>query len=155
MMQRNDNAAPVIRRALAGDCEGLGRISVQAFSQPMSSAEFERELSVRFSLILIAEVNGALAGFINIWRVCGEADLNNIAVDTAYRRRGIGQALLDAGIRECSDCSVMTLEVRRSNSAAIAFYEKNGFEFIGVRKDFYEKPQEDAAIYKKALKGQE
>ena len=52
---------------------------------------------------------------------------------------------------ECSACGSITLEVRESNAAAIAFYRKNGFVPVGRRKGFYEKPVEDALIYKREL----
>lgn len=141
-----------IRPAAPDDCAALAFISAQAFSQPMSESEFLRELEVGFSLTLVAIVDGEAAGFINIWRVCGEADLNNIAVLEKHRRKGIGQALLDEGLAACKDCAGMTLEVRRSNKGAIAFYEKNGFVLLGERKGFYDKPAEDALIYKRELK---
>ena len=140
-----------IRRAEKKDCKALAAISAQAFTQPMSEAEFGRELDTKFSRTLIAETGGDIVGFINIWLISGEADLNNIAVIPKYRRLGVGQALLSHGIKACDGCSVITLEVRPSNTAAVAFYEKNGFKLVGYRKAFYEKPTEDAAMYKKVL----
>ena len=141
----------LIRRAEPADCAALAKISAEAFSQPMSEAEFKRELEAAFSITLAAVQGKEVVGFINLWQVCGEADLNNIAVLKAYRRAGLGQALLDAGVLECSGCGSITLEVRESNAAAIAFYRKNGFVPVGRRKGFYEKPAEDAIIYKREL----
>ena len=140
-----------VRKAAEGDCKALAAISAEAFSQPMSENEFKRELETKFSRTLIAETGGEIAGFINIWLISGQADLNNIAVAKKFRRMKIGRALLFEGLRECEGCSVMTLEVRPSNTAAVAFYEKNGFKLVGYRKAFYEKPTEDAAMFKKVL----
>ena len=148
MMQRADI---VVRQAAPADCVRLSEISAQAFSQPMTTSEFERELSLSFSHTLLVQADGKTVGFVNVWSVYGEADLNNIAVDSAFRRMGLGQALLDAALELCHGCGSITLEVRASNSAAIAFYEKNGFTPLGRRKDFYEKPTEDALIYQKSL----
>lgn len=140
-----------IREAERNDCKALAEISKQAFTQPMSENEFGRELDTAFSKTLIAETGGDIVGYINIWLISGEADLNNIAVIPKYRRLGVGQVLLSEGIKKCEGCSVITLEVRPSNTAAVAFYEKNGFKLVGYRKAFYEKPMEDAAMYKKVL----
>ena len=136
-----------IRKAEIGDCAALARLSAEAFSQPMSDREFARELDVSFSHTLVACVCGVPVGFINIWLTGGNADLNNIAVSSDHRHKGIGQGLLDKALTLCEGLDTMTLEVRRSNAAAIAFYEKNGFEAVGTRKNFYERPVEDALIY--------
>ena len=140
-----------IRKAEEKDCKALAAISAEAFTQPMSEAEFGRELATKFSRTLIAETGGDIVGFINIWLISGEADLNNIAVLKKFRRMKVGQALLVHGLRDCEGCSVVTLEVRPSNTAAVAFYENNGFKLVGYRKAFYEKPTEDAAMFKKVL----
>jgi len=78
----------------------------------------------------------------------GQASINNIAVAEPYRRAGVGGALLAALIsrarREGAD--EVFLEARISNANAIAFYEKRGFTRIGVRRNFYARPREDAAV---------
>ncbi len=140
-----------VTAAKKADCKALADISARAFSQPMSEKEFERELDVNFSRTLAAFLDGETAGFINIWIVGGNADLNNIAVKKEYRRMGLGQMLLDSALALCKECESMTLEVRVSNTAAIAFYKKNGFELIGRRRDFYSYPTEDALIYRREI----
>ena len=65
-----------IRKAEEKDCKALAAISAEAFTQPMSEAEFGRELATKFSRTLIAETGGDIVGFINIWLISGEADLN-------------------------------------------------------------------------------
>ena len=69
-----------VRMAEPADCKALADISAQAFTQPMSEGEFGRELETKFSRTLIAETGGDVVGYINIWLISGEADLNNIAV---------------------------------------------------------------------------
>ena len=65
-----------------------------------------------------------------------------------FRKAGLGQKLLEAGIQEAAAKGVerILLEVRQSNKAAIRLYEKNGFQTIGLRKSYYTKPVEDAIL---------
>ena len=66
-----------------------------------------------------------------------------------FRRRGIAQAMINAALGECGECSSLTLEVRVSNQPAITLYEKLGFSQVGRRRNFYENPREDAFIMTK------
>ena len=80
-----------------------------------------------------------------------EGDIGNVAVAPDSRRRGIGAALLKALFAESErrGAAVLQLEVRESNLAARRLYEKNGFEIVGKRKNYYEKPAEDAILMSK------
>lgn len=75
-------------------------------------------------------------------------EIINIGVGTELRRRGIGRRLLDEVRQrvERFDLHKVFLEVRKGNRTARAFYEKYGFVVVGERKNFYEKPTEDAEI---------
>ena len=82
----------------------------------------------------------------------GEADMMNVAVSPAYRRQGIGRALVLAlceALKTRMQATVLTLEVRDSNAAAIALYQGFGFEEVGRRKNYYDLPKEDALILTK------
>ena len=76
--------------------------------------------------------------------VCGEAEITNVAVSDAYRRRGIGGMLIEAIL--ALDAERVLLDVRASNTAARGLYEKYGFQVDGIRKGFYAKPKEDAVL---------
>lgn len=89
--------------------------------------------------------NGEAAGFISVWCVCGEAEINNIGVVDKFRRLGIAKALFDRAYN-AAKAEKWYLEVRSSNSAAISFYEKLGFEQVGLRKNFYTSPTENAIL---------
>ena len=95
-----------------------------------------------------------VAGYIGSQTVLGEADMMNVAVSPAYRRQGIGRALVLAlceALKTQMQATVLTLEVRDSNAAAIALYEDLGFTQIGLRKNYYQHPKEDARILRKDL----
>ena len=89
-----------------------------------------------------------IVGFSAFYRVDGEAELWNIAVAPAHRRRGIARALLDEAFRRLVDAGAhrVFLEVRESNLAAVELYHSLGFVPLSRRKDYYQHPKEDALI---------
>jgi ribosomal-protein-alanine acetyltransferase len=102
-------------------------------------------------IVLIAETNGQICGFL-VARIAGdEAEILNTAIDTAHRREGTGTALLEAAISAAQAHNVKSiyLEVRESNFAAISFYRQHGFETTAVRRGYYSSPTENAVVMKK------
>ncbi|MCD7845737.1 MAG: ribosomal protein S18-alanine N-acetyltransferase [Oscillospiraceae bacterium] len=97
---------------------------------------------------IVAAEGDAVLGYAVLSTVLDEASLDKIAVAPASRRQGIGEALLHAVIARCraQGMATLTLEVRASNQAAIALYENARFASVGRRKNYYEKPREDAII---------
>jgi ribosomal-protein-alanine N-acetyltransferase len=96
-----------------------------------------------------AETSGEpIVGFVGIWLALDEAHIVTIAVRESHRGRGIGELLLIAAIAlaTLNDQEVVTLEVRASNQAAQALYEKYGFRKVGVRHRYYSDNHEDAVI---------
>jgi ribosomal-protein-alanine N-acetyltransferase len=89
-----------------------------------------------------------IVGLVGFWIMAGEAHITTIGVREAYRRQGIGELLLLSAIELATmrHAQVTTLEVRASNSAAIALYEKYGFTKTGVRRGYYTDNREDAVI---------
>lgn len=133
--------------------DAVAQIEAECFSQPWSQDAFVAELSNPAAVTFVADVDGEIAGFINLGVVLDEATVNNIAVKQGYRRRGIGRALMTAAIDYCrkNRLSVLMLEVRQSNRAAIALYERFGFQAVGIRKRFYDQPEEDAVLMNKNI----
>ncbi|MBO5574804.1 MAG: ribosomal protein S18-alanine N-acetyltransferase [Ruminococcus sp.] len=129
------------------------QIAAECFSQPWSEKTFCEELSNSNAHTYVAYENGEAAGFLSVWEVCGAVDVNNIAVREKFRRRGIARALIEKMLSELGAVQSITLEVRKSNTAAIALYEGFGFEKAGERRGFYSKPTEDAIIMTKVLNG--
>lgn len=135
-----------IREMTAEDCGRLAALDRTIFSEPLSEQGFMRELSNVNSTTFVAEADEKIVGYCNLWNICGEVTLNNIAVDASLRGEGIGSRLLEAALTRFLGCDFITLEVRKSNSAAIAMYEKYGFIKVGERKNFYRLPDEDAVL---------
>jgi ribosomal-protein-alanine N-acetyltransferase len=100
---------------------------------------------------VIAELNGQICGFL-VARITGdEAEILNAAVDPAHRRKGIGSALLTTAISsaQAQNAKTIYLEVRESNSAAVSFYQRHGFEKTAQRRGYYSSPTENAVVMKK------
>lgn len=128
----------------------IARLEAECFSQPWSENALSEELKNENSHFLAA-VSDRVLGYIGVQEICGEAYITNVAVFGEYRKEGIGRKLLNeacSGAKE-RGCEFITLEVRESNSAAIALYESEGFEKAGVRKNFYSSPTENGIIYTK------
>lgn len=102
-------------------------------------------------LTALESESGALCGIGCLYCVAGEAELQNLAVMPAYRRRGVAQALLTALFAEARkrNCESVFLEVAAGNEAAQTLYRKNGFVPVGRRPGFYR--GEDAVLMKKGL----
>lgn len=89
-----------------------------------------------------------IAGFASLWIIADEAHLSNIAVRESYQRQGIGELLLLSAIDLAVELKshIITLEVRASNTAAQALYQKYGFNQVGLRRGYYMDNKEDAIL---------
>ena len=121
------------------------------FSDPWSENSVASELKNPLSLWLVAVEGDRLAGYIGSQSVEGEADVMNVAVHPDFRRRGIAEELCLRLVTILNERNIhsLTLEVRASNAAAIALYEKLGFTLVGRRPNYYRHPKEDAHIMRK------
>ena len=121
-----------------------------------SPASFEAALAEPHALLFAAWAGNILAGYGIAYRMMDEAEILNIAVLPEYRRQGIGAALLSRLLTPTSDAAPCRtfLEVRRSNAAAIALYGSFGFQTVGVRRNYYVNPREDALLMMREPAGQ-
>jgi ribosomal-protein-alanine N-acetyltransferase len=129
----------------------VAELEKQNFSEPWPEIAVRSELTNKLALWLVAVEDGVVAGYVGSQTVLQEADMMNIAVADTHRRRGIARLLVEELIRQL-DAYQLTLEVRASNAPAIALYEKLGFTQVGLRKNYYHKPKEDALILRKEWK---
>jgi len=123
------------------------------FSDPWSVSSIIAELHNPLSTWLVSEEDGVVTGYIGAQSVPPEADVMNIAVAPDSRGKGLGAQLLHAmtALLHRQGIKALFLEVRPSNSAAIALYERYGFAQVGRRPKYYVNPPEDALILRKEL----
>ena len=129
----------------------IAQLEKICFSDPWSERSIASELDNKLAFWLVATEGETVAGYIGSQTVMDETDMMNVAVHPDFRRRGIAEALV-TGLVEAlktkgSHC--LTLEVRASNDPAKALYEKLGFTQVGLRKNYYRNPKEDACILRK------
>jgi [ribosomal protein S18]-alanine N-acetyltransferase len=145
----------VMRPARAEDIAEIARIERGSFADPWSEESFRRILGGRstiFQVLAIGSEN-VVAGYIIAFVIGPDAELLNVAVDPAHRRRGLAGGMLDAVLVQLGHNGVRTafLEVRESNTAARALYGSRGFEEIGRRRNYYRRPVEDALVMRRQL----
>ena len=141
----------IIENMTAAHVSQIAELEKLCFSDPWSEKSIETELSCRLSVWLVALEGEQVVGYVGSQTVIDESDMMNIAVHPDFRRRGIAEALvaeLEAALRQRGS-HALTLEVRDSNAPAIALYEKLGFVQVGLRKNYYRNPKEDARILRK------
>ena len=139
----------IIRRMTFEDVKSVAQIEAECFSMPWSETSFEDSLAREDTVFLVC-VDEEVVGYIGMYLSFEEGEITNVAVTPSYRQRGCGNLLMEAVKKEAKarNAECVILEVRVSNEPAISLYKKNGFEEIGIRKNFYEHPNEDAIIMK-------
>lgn len=124
------------------------------FSTPWSEKALNEFIKYETNKILVASKDGLVTGYITYSTVLDEVQIANIAVHPDFRKMGIGQKLLDVllEISQKEDAAIITLEVRESNIPAVSLYKKCGYEVVGVRKNYYTNPTENAILMNLYLK---
>jgi [ribosomal protein S18]-alanine N-acetyltransferase len=137
-----------IRSAAPADAGSLVAIERRAFSDPWSEGSFREALSSPWTFGLVADTSRGVAGYLIGREVAGTGEVLNLAVAPEFRRRGIGGALLGAGLVAFRRRKVdeVFLEVRESNISAQALYIGHGFRPVGQRASYYRNPREDALV---------
>lgn len=138
----------MIRRMKEADIPGAARLEKNCFSVPWSEENLRQSFLNPEYLFLVAEEDGEVVGYAGLFRVLDEGDITNIVIDETYRGRGLGKKLTETLLLEGEKSGIraFTLEVRAGNERAIHIYEQLGFVQEGIRRNFYEKPVEDALI---------
>ncbi len=136
------------RSMVPADLDEVMAIERTSFRHPWSSNFFLEELQVACARSILAQVNDKIVGYVLFWLLPDAVDIHNIAVHTEFRRKRIGQSLLQHVLEQARNrsSSRVTLEVRVSNIAAQKLYESVGFVSQGLRKGYYSDDGEDAVI---------
>lgn len=146
----------IIRKTQAADIDIIYYIKKEQFSNPWKKKVFYDELNNDLSYFYVAEDTSLneIIGYIIFWVIQETIELHDIAVTEKYKKRGIASRLMCFMLETAHARKVeeIFLEVRQSNAAAIALYEKYNFKKIDVRKNYYTEPVEDAAVYALYLK---
>ena len=145
-----------LRAADASDALALARVHAAAFDAPWPPEAFAALMDSP-GVFALAMVNQAPVGLILMRAIAGEAEVLTLAVEPAHRRRGVARALLDAGLVQATAAGAETafLEVAADNAAAIALYRAAGFETVGRRAAYYQRPggsTADALVLSRALR---
>ena len=143
-----------LRPMTEADLPRIHRIELASYEHPWSRGNFADSLSAGYSM-WVREAGGEIIGYYALMAAAGEAHLLNLTIAPMWRRRGLGRDLLEHCLaRACDHCAAsLFLEVRTSNTAAIALYHSSGFVDLAVRRGYYpaREGREDALIMKKDL----
>ena len=133
-----------IEKARPQHIEALAALEKECFSDPWPQGMLGRMLD-KFTVALEGE---SLAGYIVLSTVLDEGNIDNVAVSPEFRRSGVADALVRDAVARSRELGLafLMLEVRAGNEPAIALYRKHGFLEVGRRKNYYEKPREDAIL---------
>lgn len=117
------------------DADAVERVEKASFSVPWSRKDFWEHAANERTYYLLALDNEDVVGYAGTWILEDEAQITNVAVSPEYRGRKIGAGLMEHLIKEAKrrGATRMTLEVRPSNTTALALYKKFGFKDCGHR----------------------
>ncbi|MEW6214899.1 MAG: ribosomal protein S18-alanine N-acetyltransferase [Nitrospirota bacterium] len=137
-----------IRKMHTSDIPGVLNIERISFTTPWTETAFLKEIHNLYSIIKVAILGEAIIGYVCANYIINEGHILNLAVHPNFRRCGIATKLVKEVLDELKEkgCRSLYLEVRVSNLGARKFYECLGFRVVGVRRDYYILPDEDAVI---------
>ena len=137
-----------VRYMCEKDLEQVSEIEKEVFSIPWSLEAFQNSLLLKHTIYLVAAEGDKVLGYCGMYHVMNEGEIVNVAVAPEFRRQQVAKKLLEFLFFESVKCDIdnFFLEVRESNAPAIGLYESFGFEQVGIRKNFYEQPRENAIV---------
>ena len=137
----------------ADHLEELEKLERICFSRPWSRMMLAEELENQCAAFLVAQdsITQQVMGYAGLLVMADEGYITNVAVFPEFRRQGVAAKLIAVfeNFARGNKLAFLTLEVRPSNTAAIALYKGFGFEEVGRRKNYYDLPKEDALILTK------
>ena len=143
----------LIGKLQKNDAPCVAKIERECFSVPFSESDILSYLENPIWRFLAAKISEAVVGYISYTVILDECQIVNVATSPSFRKMGIGSKIIEAFLCELKSEGVKSafLEVRESNLPAINLYKKFGFLEIGVSKNHYSKPTENAILMKIVL----
>ncbi len=147
-----------LRPGTADDIAQLAELEAKYMPSPWTAKHFEDELEKPYSFMLVLtddETDAKVSAYVVCRILFEDAHILNILVTPELRRQSVGRGLIQAVKREAmrKQCKSISLEVRKSNEAAVFLYQKEGFIVTQIRKQFYSNG-EDAYIMGLSLEGE-
>ena len=141
------------REMLVEDLDQVVDIEQNLFSVPWTKEGFLTYLMKKDTMFFVVEEKERILGYCSMMTVLDEGDILNVAVRSDRQKEGIGQFLVDSMLRmaEMQGIRLVHLEVRQGNGTARRLYQRLGFKEDGLRRDYYEKPVENAVLMTKTM----
>ncbi|KAF0226414.1 MAG: ribosomal-protein-alanine N-acetyltransferase [Erysipelotrichaceae bacterium] len=144
----------MIRIMVLDDLESILDLEHQLFSSPWTIENYHFELMQNpFGHYVVLDEEG-IKGYLGLWIHDDAMQITTLGVDLQVQNRGYGKKLLEYALLKATQegVSVITLEVRVSNTKATHLYESAGFRQITIRRDYYSHPDEDAVLMLKQMR---
>ena len=141
-----------IRNIEKNDIPRLVLLEEELLKETVGEEMLAAELHNTFARFYVATFNDMVIGYLSCWMVEDTVDIINVVIDKNYQHQGFGQALFSKMEEEAklNSCSNIMLEVKETNLNAIKFYQKQGYEQISIRKNYYQ-DHTNALIMKKVI----
>lgn len=138
----------VIKPLTEEDVDAVCVLEEEAFSMPWHKESFLEMINNKDACYLVGLWEEEVVASCGLRNIVGDGEITNVVTKAAMRGKGVAKQMLLRLMEEGVKMGVeaFTLEVRKSNTPAIHLYESLGFVTEGIRKNFYEEPQEDALI---------
>ena len=151
--EREKQARTVVRGTVMEDAAAIAEMEHQIFTDAWSEKSVLDTMSQKNAVCLTAEKAGRIIGYVLAYTAADEAEIARIAVTEEFRRQGAARAVMQELEAVCSKNGIrrLLLDVRESNQGARTFYTDMGFREDGVRRQFYENPQEDGILMSREL----
>lgn len=135
----------MIRKAIKSDVDVINKLGDKLHNNFESTYHIESEIDSSIAIVMVAEENNSVVGYLYALDFEDNIDLLSIYVDEDYRLNHIGYKLLNELQKKCKD-ETITLEVSSTNIGALTLYKKCNFKEVGIRKKYYK--DSDAIIMK-------
>jgi len=143
-----------VRPLVAEDVDAVVAIEAEAFTSPWRPETFLDLLGrPNLEMLVMEDQEAGVIGYAVLWCIMDQGELANMAITPAFRGRGLGRLLLSRVLETARERGIeaVFLEVRVSNEHASRLYEQFGFVEVGTRRDYYDRPREDARVMRAGL----